>query len=632
MPAPPPGDVILRNLGMSYFHRVVAEVFVELIVFLLLTLFSSPVAMIAGMKQLIVEALKVAHNNDSNSHNISVAGSARLAVTTAVRAWIAGMTSTSRSTIRAAAAGGEANEVSESLLSVLPGVVMQNDLLRRFLLLYTPVLLLSVLNAAIPTLLRAASTLQGYTTKSTQELSVFRKTVFYVLLNSVILPSLAIDTASELALALLSQSSGGNTDSSNIVSASSLALTLPLFERVFSGDMAFFLCNLIVQLTGTTTMLSLLRLPDALRRWWRTKQAVTPLERAAAKCAPPFDYAYNYAATLVVVCMSLLFGAIAPVIWLFALPFVLVKHAIDVFNLRFVHPEIHMEGGALHRNAATLVVFWCVLSELVLAATLYLRGFLAAAITMLLLAAAVMVVWVFARALSRSDKHTSTTATRHRRRRQRTATRRRRQQQRQQQQQEDDLQHESVKTINGSRGGGGGENDDNQGDDESSSPDRRAALLRRLGDESGVGLGGVRSMMMRGSNVYDATTATSTVPVGADEGDARSGSGGGGVVEWLSMSVLNLEVSSMSGSSSEDDDEFATESFSTPLHYGSFSSTVFGDAQPHQQHPSAAANSTITATTNNDQNSNTSAPPRARRTLDFDPNASTSGAGAAGLV
>jgi len=539
VPAPPPGDVILRNIGMSYFHRVMAELFVEVLVFLLLSLFSSPIAMIAGMKQLIVEALKVGRNN--SSHVAVPLFDARFSENSLLSPTGLGLSVPS---------GGEADEVSQSLLALLPGFVMQNDLLRRLLLVYTPVLLLSVLSAAVPSVLRAASNLQGYTTKSAQELSVFRKTVFYVLLNSVILPSLALDTASEIAMALLGDSAGHG---------SRTLAALPLFERVLTGDMWFFLCNLIVQLTGTTTMLSLLRLPDAVRRWWDTRQAVTPLERAEAKCAPPFDYAYNYASTIVVLCMCLLFGGIAPIIWLFALPFFLVKHTVDVFNLRYVHPDPHMEGAPLHRNAAALVVFWCVLSELVVASTLYLRGFLAASIAMTLLAAAVLLMWVFARSLSRSDRNSTTAAFRRRRRNAAgevtSSARRMHRRSSRRRAAATDAEEADV----AARGAFFSDRTDNTGIDGDGGSDA---------EDFGSATNGSLAACEDGARAGRYKCSSSARHEDGDSAPVRRGA-------WFPLSVLNLEVSSMSGSSSEDDEDEAP----ALLHYGSISSTVFAQQE-----------------------------------------------------
>uniref|UniRef100_A0A7S1ESK4 CSC1/OSCA1-like 7TM region domain-containing protein n=1 Tax=Timspurckia oligopyrenoides TaxID=708627 RepID=A0A7S1ESK4_9RHOD len=310
-----------------------------------MAVFSSPVAMIAGTKQAIVDAASLAqsveHRNGTTAHNITFPALGNVGPE-----------------------GNEAEAVSDALLSILPGAIMHYEFLRQFLLLYTPVFLLTTINSAVPFLLRMASTLQGYTQNSVLELSVFRKTVFYVVLNSVVLPSVAMDTASELALLFYRKSK----------TFDEVFLALPVVERVFSGDMAFFLCNFIVQLTGTGNLLALLRLPAAVQRAWRRRRVVTPLELAEAKCAEPFDFGYNYAANIAVMCMCLLFGGVAPIIWCFALPFFITKYFVDVFNLRFVHPQSYLEGS-LHRDAASFIVLWCVASQLVLAGMFYSRAF-----------------------------------------------------------------------------------------------------------------------------------------------------------------------------------------------------------------------------------------------------------------
>mmetsp|Transcript_12749 Transcript_12749/g.21818 ORF Transcript_12749/g.21818 Transcript_12749/m.21818 type:complete len:865 (+) Transcript_12749:145-2739(+) len=373
MPAPPPEDIIFTNLTIGHGQRVLREVLVELLVLFALTLFSSPVAMIAGTKQGIIEAANLAGigGNSTSPHGNGFGFP---------------------SPISPKRAEEEAKEILDALLSLLPDIFVNNPVLSKFILVYFPVFLLTVINASVPTLLRLTSNIEGCLTRSAQEVSVFRKTVFYVILNTVILPSLAMDTASEIALELYKRT--------NDFDFGSVTFALPVFERIFSGDIVFFLCSFIVQLTGTGALFSLLRLPGHIQRIYMQRRAVTPLEKAEAKVAETFDYPYNYAYTIAVLCMCLLFGGIAPIIWLFALVFFLVKHEVDMFNIRFIHPPLEMEGS-MHRDAATLVVFWCAISQLLFAGSLYFRGFYGSSLLMVLIGCVTIIFWVSYRSVSK---------------------------------------------------------------------------------------------------------------------------------------------------------------------------------------------------------------------------------------
>ncbi|KAA8493320.1 CSC1-like protein 1 [Porphyridium purpureum] len=367
--APQAQDIIWQNLMLPTVHRLLREFVVELCVAFVLVLFSSPVSMIAGAKQVVNEAGRLSGNNSTDSN-------------------------VTRHEPFLAANGNEASAVADALISLLPKFVLQYQYLREFLLVYTPVFLLTLVNSLAPSVLRFAASLEGYMLKSVLELSVFRKTVFYVVLNSVLLPALAMDTASEFVTAVYKQSN----DFVDVRHA------LPLIERVFSGGAAFFLCNYLVQLAGTGNLMQLMRLPAYFSMLLRTQQAVTSAERAEAKCNEPFDYPYNYAQTIAVMCMCLLFGGLVPIIWLFALPYFITKHIVDTFNIAFVHPiNEGGEDGGIHRDAATFLVFFCLVSELLFAGSLLWRGFLRSAGLMTGMAGVLLVYWLVTRLRSKND-------------------------------------------------------------------------------------------------------------------------------------------------------------------------------------------------------------------------------------
>lgn len=359
--APKSGDIIWRNIGISFFERTVREMIVQVLVFTFLILFTSPVAMLTALKLVFAEVALLSDPSmifGSAGHHNSTFSGARPNDTDVLAFF------------NLEANGGNAvDSISKSIMDLLPPFLTSNTFLRGALLAYLPVLMLAIVFALVPSILRLTCALEGYPTNSAQEMSVFRKTSFYYVMNSVVLPSLALNTASEFLEMVYKQSDGG----ANVYNA------LPILQRLFSGDIAFFLCNYLVQLALTGSVLWLLRVPSSFSMMIRRRMALTPLEAAEAKCTDIFDYPRHYAYGVTVMSMCLLFGFMAPLIWWFALMYFVCKHLVDIYTIRYVHPRTHIDGR-LPRLSSNFIVTWTVVSQLSLAVIFYLQGWVRAGI------------------------------------------------------------------------------------------------------------------------------------------------------------------------------------------------------------------------------------------------------------
>lgn len=364
--APKSGDIIWRNIGISFFERTIREMVVQILVFTFLILFTSPVTMLTALK-LVFSELSVLtdpqvifggsgpnHNSTSGSTNHTGAGS-----------FFGNIGADGSDTVES---------LSEGLIDVLPSFLTSNTFLTTAVLAYLPVLILALVFSMVPSLLRLTCTLEGYPTRSALQMSVFRKTSFYYVMNSVVLPSLALNTASEFLQMVYKQSSGGT----NVKNA------LPILQRLFSGDIAYFLCCYLVQLALTGSIFFLLRIPSNISMMVRRRMALTPLEAAEAKCAEIFDFPRHYAYNVTVMSMVLLFGFMAPLIWYFGLFYFLCKHGVDCYALRYVHPRTHIDGR-LPRLSSNFVLIWTIVSQLSHAVIFYLQGWVRAAIVTALL-------------------------------------------------------------------------------------------------------------------------------------------------------------------------------------------------------------------------------------------------------
>lgn len=353
--APKSGDIVWHNIGISVFERTVRELFVQFIVFSILILFTSPIAMLTAVKLFVAEVSLLRDPQLLAHHNVT---GNPLVPTIDVKKENAALA------------------IADYIAQRLPKALANNDWLRSAIFTYVPVLMLAIVFAVVPSLLRLTCKLEGYPTHSAQEMSVFRKTAFYYVMNAVVLPSVALNTMSEFLTEIYKQSQGWE----NISSA------LPILERLFSGDIAFFVCNYLVQLALTGSAFWLMRLPSSFSMMIRRRMALTPLEAAEAKCTDIFDYPRHYAYGVTVMSMCLLFGFMAPVVWWFSFVYFVIKHGVDLYLIRYVHPRSHIDGR-LPRLSITFVLVWTVVSQLSIAVIFYLRSWMKAGIATVLLCA-----------------------------------------------------------------------------------------------------------------------------------------------------------------------------------------------------------------------------------------------------
>ncbi|CAN8070372.1 unnamed protein product [Agarophyton chilense] len=365
--APKSGDIIWKNIGISFFERTLREMLVQFIVFAILILFTSPVAMLTALKLVFAELSllsdpQVIFSNHGH-HNTTFPAPELGSSFNGTNGFdiLNNLTSNGDMAV---------DSISTDILQLLPSFFTSNTMLRSVLLVYLPVLLLAVVFAVVPSFLRLTCSLEGYTTHSAQEMSVFRKTSFYYVMNAVVLPSLALNTASEFLEMIYKQSNGG----ANVYNA------LPILQRLFSGDIAFFLCNYLVQLALSGSVFWLMRIPSSFSMMVRRRIATTPLDIAEAKCSDIFDYPRHYAYSVTVMSMCLLFGFMAPLVWYFAWLYFVCKHAVDVYLIRYVHPKSHIDGR-LPRLSANFILTWTIVSQLSLATIFYLQGWVKAGFT-----------------------------------------------------------------------------------------------------------------------------------------------------------------------------------------------------------------------------------------------------------
>ena len=231
-----------------------------------------------------------------------------------------------------------------------------------FVFSYLPVGLLMLINSAVPWMLRQLAKHESHMTRSAEEASILRKSIAYYLLNTLVLPSLAINTAAEVVLLAYRRAASGKTPQR----------VLQVVERIFRGDNAFFYTNFLIQLALTGNSLALLHPMHWLRFLWRRQHAYTPLVLGQAGQVAPFDYPYAYAQVIKVLAIGFFLGPFVPFLWLFIGLYLVTKYFTDRYNLSKVHPP-HPTDTRMARTAtnAGAVVLTTAIVLLVLLSWIY---------------------------------------------------------------------------------------------------------------------------------------------------------------------------------------------------------------------------------------------------------------------
>lgn len=165
--APKAGDIIWSTIGMSLGERIVRDFIVGVVVFVLLTLFTSPIAMLTASRQLLNDIGSAAQDFSFDPLGLLPESNA------------------SKTPDQVNEASYSSGSLTDWLLSMVPTFWADQPFVRNLLFLYLPVLLLGLINSIVPSVLRLACIAEGHATRSERELSVFNKTLFYYIMNSV---------------------------------------------------------------------------------------------------------------------------------------------------------------------------------------------------------------------------------------------------------------------------------------------------------------------------------------------------------------------------------------------------------------------------------------------------------------
>ncbi|CAF3466761.1 unnamed protein product [Rotaria sp. Silwood1] len=218
-----------------------------------------------------------------------------------------------------------------------------------------PVLLLRIFAAAMPSLVSITSLLEKQWKKSALDKSMMIKLFVFLSMMILILPSLGL-TSIEGFLRWVFESEEGIAQNSRI-----------RWMCMFLPDNGAFFVNYIITSAFIGAAIELLRLADLVFYIYIIITAKSTAERRVIRHALqfPFRFGVQYAWTSAVFCVIVAYAVACPLITPIGLIYMLIKRAVDKYNLVFVY-DTEIADKSVHRLAGNFIIIALIIQQLTL--------------------------------------------------------------------------------------------------------------------------------------------------------------------------------------------------------------------------------------------------------------------------
>ncbi|XP_063548171.1 CSC1-like protein 2 [Cydia strobilella] len=249
---------------------------------------------------------------------------------------------------------------------------------------FLPTLLLWTMAAVMPAIVSFSDRFLSHWTKSQQNYSIMTKTVTFLLLMTLILPSLGFASAEALMMWTLVYHKNDTMR----------------WDCVFLPDKGAFFVNYVITSGFIGTALELIRFPELFLYVWYLLQSKSKAEKSYVKKAILYEFPFgvHYAWSLAIFSITMVYSLACPLIAPFGLVYFMFKHIGDKHNLYFAYGPSDMSGvggGRIHSTAVRLVRVSVVLLLMNMAAWAALRTGLTDARTIILIMAAIVAFGTF---------------------------------------------------------------------------------------------------------------------------------------------------------------------------------------------------------------------------------------------
>ena len=205
---------------------------------------------------------------------------------------------------------------------------------------FLPTVLLWLFACLLPNIIYCADQLIGHWTRSSEHHAVMTKTLIFLILMVIVLPSLGLTSVQ-------------GAFESRIVEH---------YQCIFASDNVAFFVNYVVTSAFIGTGLEILRVPELLSYTIRIMLTRSPAEQSAVSEAKVYDFhfGFQYAWLLCITAVILAYSVPCPVITLLGFIYLIAKHAVDRYNIYFAYRPLRVNIG-LHTSAGNLLVATAIL-------------------------------------------------------------------------------------------------------------------------------------------------------------------------------------------------------------------------------------------------------------------------------
>ncbi|KAH9641349.1 hypothetical protein HF086_016343 [Spodoptera exigua] len=208
---------------------------------------------------------------------------------------------------------------------------------------FLPTLLLWTMAAVMPAIVAFSDKFLSHWTKSQQNYSIMTKTVSFLLLMTLILPSLGLASAE----AFVRWTIHHETDPMR-------------WDCVFLPDKGAFFVNYVITSGFIGTALELIRFPELFLYVWYLLQSKSKAEKSYVKRAILYEFPFgvHYAWSIAIFSITMVYSLACPLIAPFGLLYMMFKHVGDKHNLFFAYGPCDMSGvggGRIHATAVRLI-------------------------------------------------------------------------------------------------------------------------------------------------------------------------------------------------------------------------------------------------------------------------------------
>lgn len=208
---------------------------------------------------------------------------------------------------------------------------------------FLPTLLLWTMAAIMPAIVSFSDKFLSHWTKSQQNYSVMTKTVSFLLLMTLILPSLGLASAEAFVFWTIHH----ENDTMR-------------WDCVFLPDKGAFFVNYVITSGFIGTALELVRFPELFLYVWYLLQSKSKAEKSYVKRAILYEFPFgvHYAWSIAIFSITMVYSLACPLIAPFGLIYMMFKHVGDKHNLFFAYGPSDMSGvggGRIHSTAVRLI-------------------------------------------------------------------------------------------------------------------------------------------------------------------------------------------------------------------------------------------------------------------------------------